>query len=224
MAAFAALACVGLGANHASASTVCLNATHGATNYGPDASCATSGESEVFLQSKTDTITGFGNIGSQTGLPLVEFTSTNALDLANGNATITPAAKGGKASFANLDITIPGHTFTDLIFDVQMLNAHSTTGETLTLTTWDGSTLERSFTFTTLTHDADIHLTVFDASGLTAVDLSSPTGMKEAKHFDVSGVEAIPETSTWSMMLIGLACLGYAAMRGGRKERSIIDA
>ena len=31
MAAFAALACVGLGGNNASASTVCLNATHGAT-------------------------------------------------------------------------------------------------------------------------------------------------------------------------------------------------
>jgi hypothetical protein len=40
--------------------------THGATNYGPDTACATSGESEVFLQSQTDTMTGFGNIGSQT--------------------------------------------------------------------------------------------------------------------------------------------------------------
>jgi hypothetical protein len=81
MAAFAALARIGLGGNYASASTVCLNATHGATNYGPDASCTTSAESEVFLQSKTDTTTGFENIGSQTGLPLVEFMSTNALDL-----------------------------------------------------------------------------------------------------------------------------------------------
>jgi hypothetical protein len=151
-------------------------------------------------------------------LPLVEFTSTNALDLANGNATITPAAKGGKASFADLDITVPGHTFTDLIFDLQMLNAHSPTGESLTVTAWDGSTLERTFTYTTLAHDADIHFTVADASGLTAVDLSSPTGMKEAKHFDVSGVAAIPETSTWSMMLLGLAGLGYAASRGARKQ------
>ena len=49
MAAFAALACVGLGGNNASASTVCLNATHGATNYGPDTSCATSAESEALL-------------------------------------------------------------------------------------------------------------------------------------------------------------------------------
>jgi hypothetical protein len=225
MAAFAALACIGLGGSTASASTVCLNATHGATNYGPDTSCATSAESEVFLQSQTDTMTGFGNIGSQTGLPLVEFMSTNALDLANGNATITPAAKGGKASFANLDITIPGHTFTDLIFDVQMLNAFSSTGESLTVSAWDGSTLERTFTYDTLAHDADINFIVADASGLTAVDLSSPTGLKQAKHFDVSGVDAIPESSTWSMMLLGFAGLGYAAWRGGRKQTaSIIEA
>jgi hypothetical protein len=225
MAAFAAAAFVGLGGNYASASTVCLNATHGATNYGPDTSCATSVESEVFLQSQTDTMTGFGNIGSQTGLPLVEFMSTNALDLANGNATITPAAKGGKASFGNLDITVPGHTFTDLIFDVQMLNAFSPTGETLTVSALDGSTLERTFTYTTLAHDADIHFIVADASGLTAVDLSSPTGLKQAKHFDVSGVAAIPEISTWSMMLLGFAGLGYAALRGGRKQTaSVIEA
>ena len=90
---------------------------------------------------------------------------------------------------------------------------------------WDGSTLERSFTYTMLAHDADIHFIVADASGLTAVDLSSPTGMKEAKHFDVSGVAAIPETSTWSMMLLGLAGLGYAACRGARKQTvSIIEA
>ena len=56
MAAFAALACIALGGNNASASTVCLKATHGATNYGPDTSCATSGESEVFPESQTETL------------------------------------------------------------------------------------------------------------------------------------------------------------------------
>ena len=137
----------------------------------------------------------------------------------------SPSAKGGKASFADLDITVPGNTFTDLIFDLQMLNAFSPTGETLTVTAWDGSTLERSVTFTTLAHDADIHFIVADASGLTAVDLSSPTGLKQAKHFDVSGVAAIPEISTWSMMLLGFAGLGYAASRGGRKQTaSVIEA
>ena len=69
MAAFAAVACIGLGGNNASASTVCLNATHGATNYGPDMSCATSGESEVFLQSQTDTMTGLETLARRQGCP-----------------------------------------------------------------------------------------------------------------------------------------------------------
>ena len=36
---------------------------------------------------------------------------------------------------------------------------------------------------------------------------------------------AVPETSTWAMMLLGIAGLGYAAWRGGRKQTvSIVEA
>ena len=36
---------------------------------------------------------------------------------------------------------------------------------------------------------------------------------------------AVPEPSTWAMMLLGFAGLGYAAWRGGRKGGvSIIEA
>jgi hypothetical protein len=202
-----------LSTGSASASTVCLNATHGSTNYGPDASCTTSEEKEVFLQDAKNTTKGFGNIGPQTGTPIVEFTSTGALDFANGNATITPAAKGGATSFPNLDITGPGHSFTDLIFDLQLLNTRSATGEDVTVNAWDGTTPERVFAYTDLAHDAIIHFTVADASGLTAVDLSSTSGIKQAKHFDVSGVDAIPEPSTLALMMLGFAGLGYAAFR-----------
>ncbi len=87
------------------------------------------------------------------------------------------------------------------------------------MTAWSGSTLERTITYDTLGHDADINFVLADASGLTAVDLSSPTGIKEAKHFDVSGVGvAIPEPSTWAMMLLCFAGLGYAAWRNARKN------
>jgi hypothetical protein len=51
----------------------------------------------------------------------------SSLDFANGFATITPSAKGGKASFGDLEFTIPGHTFTDLVFGLQMLKADTTT-------------------------------------------------------------------------------------------------
>jgi hypothetical protein len=204
-------------AGAASASTVCLNATHGSTNYGPDASCPTSVEQEIFLQDAKDKTAGFGNIGSQTGTPVVEFTSTPtaALDFANGNATIKPEG----TFFPTLTISIPGHSFTDLLFDLQLLKTDSSTGENLTVNAWDGTTLERTFTYSTLAHDADIHFTVVDASGLTAVGLSSTSGIKEAKHFDVSGVDPIPEPSTLALMMLGFAGLGYAAIRRAGKSR-----
>ena len=77
-----------------------------------------------------------------------------------------------------------------------------------------------------LAHDADIHFIVAaTSSGLTAVDLSSPTGMKEAKRFRCSSSRGHSRDINWSMMLLGLAGLGYAARCGARKQRvSITEA
>jgi PEP-CTERM motif len=217
LAALAAGVCFSAGA--ASASTVCINAMHGSDNLGPDSSCPTTAESKVFLEKNSNTMTGFGNIGSQTGTPLMEFTSTASLDFANGFATIDGNAK--PSNFPNLDITIPGHIFTDLIFDLQLAGPPTVPSGTqsLTLTAWFGSTMERTFTYTAgvLPHDSDVGFTVADAAGLTALDLSSTTGIKEVKHIEVSGVSAIPEPSTWALMLVGFAGLGYAAYRRGEK-------
>jgi hypothetical protein len=67
-----------------------------------------------------------------------------------------------------------------------------------------------------LNHDEDISFIVEALSGtvLTAVDLSSTSGIKEAKHFEVSGV---PEASTWALMLVGFAGLGFAGYRKTRR-------
>ena len=106
----------------ASASTICINATGAGTNYGPDASCTLpETESKVFFQDAMDVTTDFGNIGSKTATPVVDFTTgTNGetVDLADGYATITPSAKGGKASFSTLYANTPGHSFTDFVFSL----------------------------------------------------------------------------------------------------------
>jgi hypothetical protein len=205
-----------VGTTSASAATVCFGGDNG-----PD-TCTPNGEAKVFLEGASDVMTGLGNVGSQTGMPLVQFTSTDSLDFANGFATITPSAKGGKASFSNLDISVLGHTFTDLIFDLQMVKPKSGSPD-LTIEAWDGSTLEGSFTYSAsgtppivLNHDADISFIVEALSGtvLTKVDLFSTSGIKEAKHFEVSGV---PELSTWAMMLVGFSGLGFAGYRKTRK-------
>jgi hypothetical protein len=207
---------VALTAGSASATTVCLGGDLGSS------SCTASNESMIFLDSASDVMTGTGNVGSQTGLPAVQFTSDSSLDFANGFATITPSAKGGKASFGDLEFTIPGHTFTDLVFGLQMLKADTTD---LTIEAIDGTTLVQTFDLMGLKHDADLNFILVATGGpLTEISLFSTSGIKEAKHFEVSGVAAIPESSTWAMMLLGFAGLGFAAYRKAHSARSALSA
>jgi hypothetical protein len=146
----------------------------------------------------------------------------SSLDFANGFATITPSAKGGKASFGDLEFTIPGHTFTDLVFGLQMLKADTTD---MTIEAIDGTTLVQSFDLTGLKHDADLSFILVATGGpLTEISLLSGSGIKEAKHFEVSGVAAIPEPSTWAMMLLGFAGLGFAGYRKARSARTALSA
>jgi hypothetical protein len=212
LAVMAAGACFATGAASAQ---VCINGMHGATDLGPDASCPTTAESDILLSEIKDNTTALGNIGSHTGVP-VQFTSSVALDLSAGNSTIIPAAHGPLASLPSLDFTIPGHTFTDFLFHLQMVN---TAPENLTVDAWSGTTVERTFTYTGLPHDADLSFIISDPAGLTAIDLSSTTGIKQGKMFAVSGVSAVPEPSTWAMMVFGLVGLGLAALRRTGRPR-----
>jgi hypothetical protein len=201
----------------ASATTVCLGGDFGSS------SCTASNESMIFLDAATDVMTGTGHTGSQTGLPVDQFTSDSSLDFKNGFATITPSAKGGKASFGDLEFTIPGHTFTDLVFDLQMLKVDTTTD--LTIQAIDGTTLVQSFDLTGLKHDADLNFILVATGGpLTEITLMSTSGITQAKHFEVSGIAAIPEASTWAMMLLGFAGLGFAAYRKAHSARSALSA
>jgi PEP-CTERM motif-containing protein len=216
-----ALGGLSFGASSAGAATVCFGGDLGSP------SCTASNESMVFLEANTGvgsaTNPGLGNIGSQTGLPLVNFTTGagTLVDLANGYATITPT--GSANSFSTLDISIPGYTFTDLDFGMQMFN---NTGVPLnvTLTAYDGTTDVGSVTYTTadgLKHDANQEYVVLATSGvLTSVDVTSTSGIKQMKQFDVSGDSAIPEPSTWAMMLLGFAGLGYAGFRKSKASRT----
>jgi hypothetical protein len=187
-------------------------------------SCGGGMEQEIFVKDAKDVTKGFGNVAvNNTGLPLVEFTTGatgETVDLANGNGTITPSSKGHQSSFSTLDISVPGQTFTDLLFSLEMLKTASGSNENLTITAWDGTTVEGTTTFNNLAHDKLIDFAVVASGGekLTAVDLLSMTGIKEAKSFDISGA-TIPEAPTWAMLALGFAGLGYAGYWRSRKVR-----
>jgi hypothetical protein len=77
----------------------------------------------------------------------------------------------------------------------------------------------------TLKHDADLSFILVATGGpLTEVDLLSTSGIKEAKHFEVSGVSSVPEPSTWAMLVLGFAGLGFAGYRKTRHAPEALSA
>jgi len=209
LAAIGAGACFGTGTAFAQA---CITAVHNNINIGPQPACPPLGpEVEIFLQETHGATTVLGNVGSQGALPLVEFTSGDALDGGSGNATITPHATGHNAAFHTLDITIPGRTFTDFAFQLSEVNVPPLD---LTVKLLSGSTVVETAPYTAgqLMHDANTDFNISDPAGLTEIQLSSTSGLKDVRSFDVSGVST-PEPSTWAMMVLGLVGVGLAAPR-----------
>jgi hypothetical protein len=180
--------------------------------------CSPSGEEKIFLNKATNVMAGSGQVGSQTGLLTVNFSSMTALDFANGFATIKPHANGNDANYGDLLFEGPdGLTFTDLLWGLQMANFDLTD---LTVTAWDGSTQLGVWNLTNLQHDANQQYDLIASAGqvLTAVDMvaGDGSGIKQTKQFEISGV--VPEPSTWAMMIIGFAGLGYAGFRKAKSR------
>ena len=75
----------------------------------------------------------------------------------------------------------------------------------------------------TLKHDADLSFGVFAFNGcqIDELTLVSSTGFKEIKHLQVSALDgvvinptgSVPEPSTWAMMILGFAGIGFVAYR-----------
>jgi hypothetical protein len=190
---------------------------------GTGVACAGSDEQKIFLEASGQggTKNGLGNVGSQTGTPIVHLNSTVNLDLANGFANIKPTSGD---SFASLDITIPGHTFGDFLYDVQMFNNKDAASLSFTVSALLGGVLQGSHTYTDLKHDADLSFGVFALNGgqVDELTLVSNTGFKEIKHLQVSDIDggvvinptgSVPEPSTWAMMLLGFAGVSFMAYR-----------
>lgn len=161
-----------------------------------------SNEQKIYFDAKLDTsITG--HVGSQTGTPLVSFTSPTVVDAKNGFASIDASG----SLYHDLTITIAqGFTFTDLVFDIL-------SPDPFTITASNHGTASLS----DLKNGND-EFTAFALNGtnLTWVTLHSDTGFSQIKQFELSGVTAVtavPEPTTWAMMILGFAGVGFLAYR-----------
>ena len=176
------------------------------------------GEENILFGAKETgtTITGATN---QSNVPVV-FTSTDTLlQNSSGQAQILNNAGG---NLTDITVTTPGYTFTDFIVD---LNKAGTTQNPNPI---DVSVLASDGTIWTMSPPVpggpgSNFLTILATNNetMSSVSFSSDGGWEQFKQPRISGVAAVPELSTWAMMGVGFAALGFAGYRSRKGSISI---
>jgi hypothetical protein len=98
--------------------------------------CEATSETQVFLSEGHDETFDNGTVGSKKTDPVIHIQSDTGafdinLDTGGGFATINTANADHKTftSFNGVDITIPGYTFTDIVFSAQLQRAGGHKGD-----------------------------------------------------------------------------------------------
>jgi hypothetical protein len=169
-------------------------------------------ETKIFLDALTPTMTVTGHVGSQSDPREITFTSPVSVDAKNGFASID-AIGNGNAVYNSLTVTAPtGYTFTDLIFDTQKAGEVSITG-------YNGVTVIGTYSNDDVKNGLDEFLALAtNGKTFTSLKITSTDGFTEIKQFEISGfASAVPEPSTWAMMVLGFAGVGFMAYRRKNK-------
>jgi PEP-CTERM motif-containing protein len=215
-AAFAAAVGVALGASSAAHATFVIDTSCG------ESKCA-AGTDFFNDDANKDVSTFTGTVGGEHSGPAVTVTTTGNVDTGAGFSNITPV-KGG--TLTSLTFTPASDTlFTDFSFRGEL----NPVGDTSTLdVTWtDSSGTSGTLAFTGLAGPnadfARLGIVSTDET-LKSVVVSTTSGesFKEFKQVQFSGaglVPSIPEPSTWAMMMVGFAGLGYVGFRRSKKDR-----
>jgi len=145
-----------------------------------------------------------GNLGSQNGSTQVLFNADVLVNIGNGFASgsISPS---GNLIFDKLLVSLEGNaTFYSLQFQVEGATA-------FTITDNFGNTS----VVTGVKNNDNQFLTVSSATGFTSLLIDANVGSFQSfKQFELGDtVTAVPEPSTWAMMLLGFAGVGFMAYR-----------
>jgi len=196
--------------------------------------CELPNAQSIFFNEIHDSNRVTGNVGPNNRGPLIVISARASgafgglLDAGSGFGTLNAAL--GFNAFNGVDITIPGFTFTDMVFEVQMTRRGGERGdaETDPFDIWpllnnlavgpafhEAASPDAAFQFNVLATDGDR----LDELVLVDEDPSRSGGFFEIKHLQVSGLVAdVPEPSTWVMLIAGFGFIGAL----GLKRRSAL--
>ena len=179
--------------------------------------CLLGGEQKIFLQAQTNTMLGFGNVGSQNGLPVVDIHSDGGrldtfIDLANGFSTIKPHSG---VSFNGIDVSIPGFTFTELIFHVQLTTATQFDVQGFETALRSSGLGDGLLQFAGSNSDDEYRITALNGHVFNDVDIAALGGFNEIKQLEVSGLApvVVDTPEPMSIALLGMGMLGLGVIR-----------
>jgi PEP-CTERM motif len=141
----------------------------------------------------------------------ISFSATGNVDVAKGNAIITPIKNG---SLTSLEIT----PVNSLLFDGFSFRGQLEEAGTITLTVQDAQG-DKPQTFSFSVSQANQDFSAFGITGfptdetIKSITISDSDGFKSLKQFAFDEVSAVPEPSTWAMMILGFCGLGFMAYR-----------
>jgi hypothetical protein len=205
---------------------------------GMGATCSTSGEQKIFLDKGIGN-TVSGNVGSRTGTPIADFTSSSSLRAANGFSTIAPY---GAHTFSNLNISIEPtatstFTFGDLAFGLKLAQNASLTIEAFDASNTSLGTL--TLTNSELKHSKNSKFLVMaNSTDLIASVLLQSSGLMQIKQFSIADLTDPPSLPTdltdppaatplpagLPLFATGIGILGLLGWRRKRKGAATIAA
>lgn len=169
-----------------------------------------SGEENIlFSGGSGTTVLGVTN-HSGTTVDFSSLTGETLLESSTGQAKITTTSSGGNVTDVN--VTVPGHTFTDFIVDLHDLESDAT----ITVTANDGTFHD---TLSPNPGEGENFITILAQGGetISSIDFAGPEGSFEQPRISGLATAAIPEASTWAMMGLGFAGLGFLGYRKAGK-------
>jgi len=194
----AGIAALSFASSTASASVVFLDGN----NPQPD-------EQNILFSAGTGTtVSGLTDM-SDTLVHFMSSTGQTLIASSVGQAMITTNNNGGLLT--SIVVTSPLHTFTDFIANPEHSGAFTvsaTTNDGTFSHTFSGGPGENFFTVLAQGNEVIFSVAITSAAGAGFETFAQPR---------ISGVSAIPEPTTWAMMLIGFLGLGFAFRQSRRK-------